>query len=1113
MFFLNAQDMPVWIGFLFWIILIVDSYLPDQQLTAIYDFYDSLNGNQWTICQWNLTFLTISDDLPSYYCGLEIDSDDVGNDTNDTYHYHTVIGIYMADIYPSPMNLNGTIPDSIDLLTDLEVFLIYGQPLLSGPIPSSFCDLKEIWRFALWDVNIEYVPTCVGANPNLIYFSLWQSRNISISDSIFTTLCSYAPNLVYLELSNVLLFTGEINQCIGNDLLRLENLVFQQLVRLKSTLPSSFSNFTNLVQLQLIHLPGLYGSLPPGIFINNPNLNQIYIEFTNLNGSIPSICNNLYTQYIAIWNNHNLIWKIPQCVANMTNLIEFIAVGSPTINGKIPEICGLQKLQVLYISQTSISGTIPHCLFSLQHLQYIGLNDNNLNGVMPPLNNSNILSLTLHKNVLEGSISDVLVLTDGYPYLEIITFHANQIYDEDISQSLKLLFLYSHNLQAVTMYGNQYIGGNIPIFEKQVYLDNFHVLAAQNLDIGGRLPNNLYLGANVTEKKTVIALYNNRLCSDIPMNMVHSNQHNNSKLVIISGNFFSVKSNDIPNWMKSSKFVSAEQLYLTRFDHIKSWIVLIIGIACCVMFVIKIKMDDLYKNQYDKNPPLVEQIKITISIITNYKFITIILCCCVFYPFLCKYYSYSTDEWDHIPVLSYFCLFFFDTHSIFIQLLLCILMIGYNVLLIKMIHKFITSHKPLQNISQQIELQFSLKKIFGVTNDDSHDIDQSHDLNTPIIQNINDDNDNIDDDNVDDIDNDDSKNNSSSFTKWIRFLWYLFWYGTGVWVLLAYIMSESLPNDNILNIYNENRRILTGSIYFVMAINNSIITPNFIHSLIELSNITQKHCTKLIMISRTFTSIIIPLFASFILLNDCNAQWTHLWNPCLNDKSVFDVHIVVQPSNFKTNNINNNLTDFVAVYFPEIELNLLNSNQVCEQSLMNGINWNRCIRSFLYKWCNLLMIKMIIMCIMPLFVVFYKNLKAYLLSKYHGNDKKITIKIDCEYAMITSKLEIIFIFAIFCPLLYPITLIAMSIWMKFYQYVINKLKWKTNFKFIYNHIMLLKSFPFYFLIFGLIVQQSLSVVFIRFSMNNVILSLIMLIIYIIIDLILIFKLYIQNRKT
>ena len=154
------------------------------------------------------------------------------------------------------------------------------------------------------------------------------------------------------------------------------------------------------------------------------------------------------------------------------------------------------------------------------------------------------------------------------------------------------------------------------------------------------------------------------------------------------------------------------------------------------------------------------------------------------------------------------------------------------------------------------------------------------------------------------------------------------------------------------------------------------------------------------------------------------------------------------------------------------------------------------------------MIKMIVMCIMPFFILIWKRMKNWMQIKWYNptEDKKIEIEIDREYCMILSKLEIVFIFTIFCPLLYPVTLIAISVWIIFYENVIVKLKWKIRFKYVYQR-RTAETFPFGFLMFGVLVQQALTLVLICFSMNSIIMALVMTTLYMTIDLSLIFRVW------
>ena len=117
------------------------------------------------------------------------------------------------------------------------------------------------------------------------------------------------------------------------------------------------------------------------------------------------------------------------------------------------------------------------------------------------------------------------------------------------------------------------------------------------------------------------------------------------------------------------------------------------------------------------------------------------------------------------------------------------------------------------------------------------------------------------------------------------------------------------------------------------------------------------------------------------------------------------------------------------------------------------------------------------------------------------------IEIDGEYTMITTKLEIILSFGIFCPLLYPVIIVSLNSFIYFYQFVVDRLKWKVVFL---NYSDKQKSFPFHFLIFGILIQQILTFLFMISIQNDIetqILGYIVIVIYLGIDVLAFYRLY------
>ena len=46
----------------------------DAEIRAQTVIYNSLGGDHWTQCSWNLSEMAINASLPTYYCGLTIHS-------------------------------------------------------------------------------------------------------------------------------------------------------------------------------------------------------------------------------------------------------------------------------------------------------------------------------------------------------------------------------------------------------------------------------------------------------------------------------------------------------------------------------------------------------------------------------------------------------------------------------------------------------------------------------------------------------------------------------------------------------------------------------------------------------------------------------------------------------------------------------------------------------------------------------------------------------------------------------------------------------------------------------------------------------------------------------
>eukprot|EP01084_Bolivina_argentea_P220123 373114_1 len=200
------------------------AYLPASQIAALVDFYISLNGDNWTNCKWNLTELATNYTLENYYCGLTIEY--------LTYDTHSVYEI----VFYFDNNLNGTIPQTIDMLPDLEVVGISDNILLKGTVPHTICNLVHLTEITFDFTSLYgFIPECIG-NMSLTAIELGYTSSLSIKDTVIQLLCLHATELTVLSFYWIN-YVGNIPECIGNQLSKLQWISFSNASNLNSTMP------------------------------------------------------------------------------------------------------------------------------------------------------------------------------------------------------------------------------------------------------------------------------------------------------------------------------------------------------------------------------------------------------------------------------------------------------------------------------------------------------------------------------------------------------------------------------------------------------------------------------------------------------------------------------------------------------------------------------------------------------------------------------------------------------------------------------------------------------------------------------------------------------------
>ena len=144
-------------------------------------------------------------------------------------------------------NLNGTIPDTISQLTNLQLIDIRYNELVHGAFPDSVCQLTPLRRISFLYANLSgEFPGCVGNMSSMQVLQLNDAGPLlTFRDSVLTALCQQAKGMQLLSFWSIN-YIGSIPECIGDEFTDLNFLQFAHLPNLNSTIPRSLTKLTEM---------------------------------------------------------------------------------------------------------------------------------------------------------------------------------------------------------------------------------------------------------------------------------------------------------------------------------------------------------------------------------------------------------------------------------------------------------------------------------------------------------------------------------------------------------------------------------------------------------------------------------------------------------------------------------------------------------------------------------------------------------------------------------------------------------------------------------------------------------------------------------------------------
>ncbi|KAB2086601.1 hypothetical protein ES319_A04G043600v1, partial [Gossypium barbadense] len=312
------------------------------------------------------------------------------------------------------MNLRGTIPPHLGNLSFL-LSLDLSSNNLSGHLPKELGKLHRLRIIQLsynrlngeipaWLGNLQRVQRLEMGNNNFTGTIPQALVNInSLSGSLPNDMCQHLPKLEGLYLSRNEL-SGNIPSSMGKcNNLQILALSYNQFTGI---IPRSIGNLTRLEKLYL-GLNNLEGSLPNGLCYHCPMLEGLLLEHNELSGNIPSSMGECYQLQILNLAANKFSGLIPKSIFNST-MPQGIYLNDNSLEGNLPPITNAPKLENLLLWRNKLSGNIPNSISNVSMLKELDLSDNLFSGPIPTLGNLRYLEC-LHiqnNNLIAGSTID-----------------------------------------------------------------------------------------------------------------------------------------------------------------------------------------------------------------------------------------------------------------------------------------------------------------------------------------------------------------------------------------------------------------------------------------------------------------------------------------------------------------------------------------------------------------------------------------------------------------------------------------------------------------------------------------------------------------------------------
>eukprot|EP01094_Clydonella_sp_ATCC50884_P016195 TRINITY_DN2693_c0_g1_i1.p1 TRINITY_DN2693_c0_g1~~TRINITY_DN2693_c0_g1_i1.p1 ORF type:complete len:538 (+),score=141.00 TRINITY_DN2693_c0_g1_i1:147-1760(+) len=351
--------------------------LPDVQVQALKDLYESTNGDDW---HDNSNWMH-GDPCAREWYGVQC-----------TLSVSLVMNVHVLDL--SSNNLVGSLPESLADLSQLQ-FLYLNLNELRGPVlPPALFRMAALQKLLLGSNLFEgAIPESIGNLTSLQFLDLSLNR---LEGTVPAALYSmHSLTNIYLDNNRFEVkpghFQGGLSGSISDDIGRLANLtvLHVNMNRLAGTLPPALFSLSALTDL-FLGANQFTGTLSNDI-ARLTALQQLDVSETKISGTLPS---KLFTltdlSYLNVGLNR-FTGTVPDGLENMSKLTELHLNSSPDphvkehLSGTLPAaVFRLSRLQYLYLSDNKFKGSLPSTVSAdLPDLRLLDLSANTLRGTLP----------------------------------------------------------------------------------------------------------------------------------------------------------------------------------------------------------------------------------------------------------------------------------------------------------------------------------------------------------------------------------------------------------------------------------------------------------------------------------------------------------------------------------------------------------------------------------------------------------------------------------------------------------------------------------------------------------------------------------------------------------